>query len=75
MTAIPTALYLIRGAIESIGLPMARIIELVESSLVEKAHGRADAGQAMGVAVEDIATASEIYALAKAQNIGVVLAL
>jgi ornithine cyclodeaminase/alanine dehydrogenase-like protein (mu-crystallin family) len=40
MNATPSTLYLNRSAIESIGLPMSRIIELVESSLVEKAHGR-----------------------------------
>lgn len=40
MTASPSTLYLNRGAIELVALPMSRIIQLVESSLVEKAHGR-----------------------------------
>jgi ornithine cyclodeaminase/alanine dehydrogenase-like protein (mu-crystallin family) len=36
-----TVLYLNRDDIETINLPMARIIELVEYALIEKAHGRA----------------------------------
>jgi ornithine cyclodeaminase/alanine dehydrogenase-like protein (mu-crystallin family) len=35
-----STLYLNRAAIEGIALPMGRIIEVVEASLVEKAHGR-----------------------------------
>ena len=35
-----STLYLNRTTIESLGLGMSRIIDLVESSLVEKAHGR-----------------------------------
>ena len=33
-------LYLNRRMIESIALPMARILEVVEDALIEKAHGR-----------------------------------
>lgn len=40
MSAPGKTLYLSREQVESVGLPMARIIELVEDSLVEKAHGR-----------------------------------
>jgi ornithine cyclodeaminase/alanine dehydrogenase len=35
-----SALYLNRDAIEAVNLPMARIIEVVEEALTEKAHGR-----------------------------------
>lgn len=35
-----TILYLSRDAVEAINLPMARIIEVVEEALIEKAHGR-----------------------------------
>lgn len=35
-----TTRYLNRSAVEAIALPMERIIEVVEASLVEKAHGR-----------------------------------
>jgi ornithine cyclodeaminase/alanine dehydrogenase-like protein (mu-crystallin family) len=40
MLADRFTLYLNRATIESLGLGMSRIIDLVESSLVEKAHGR-----------------------------------
>jgi ornithine cyclodeaminase/alanine dehydrogenase len=36
-----SALYLDRACVESVGLSMARIIEVVEAALIEKAHGRA----------------------------------
>ena len=35
-----TVLYLSREAVEKVNLPMGRIIDLVEMSLIEKAHGR-----------------------------------
>ena len=35
-----STLYLSRDAVEQVNLPMGRIIEVVEASLVEKAHGR-----------------------------------
>lgn len=35
-----STLYLNRAAVEAVDLPMAKIIEVVESALVEKAHGR-----------------------------------
>jgi ornithine cyclodeaminase/alanine dehydrogenase len=35
-----STLYLNRAAVEAVDLPMARIIDVVESALVEKAHGR-----------------------------------
>lgn len=40
MSLTHSTLYLSRDAVEQINLPMARIIEVVEASLVEKAHGR-----------------------------------
>jgi ornithine cyclodeaminase/alanine dehydrogenase len=36
----PTTLYLDRASVERVALPMERIIEVVESALIEKAHGR-----------------------------------
>ncbi|HET7481438.1 MAG TPA: ornithine cyclodeaminase family protein [Actinomycetota bacterium] len=36
----PTTLYLDRASVERVGLPMEKIIEVVEAALVEKAHGR-----------------------------------
>lgn len=40
MSFAHSALYLNRAAVEGIALPMARIIEVVEEALIEKAHGR-----------------------------------
>lgn len=40
MSESPTTLFLNRADVESLGLPMERIIDVVEKSLVEKAHGR-----------------------------------
>jgi alanine dehydrogenase len=36
----PTALYLSRDVVEEVGLPMDRIIDVVETALIEKARGR-----------------------------------
>jgi ornithine cyclodeaminase/alanine dehydrogenase len=41
MTTGLSTLYLNRDAVESVSLPMSKIIEVVEVALIEKAHGRA----------------------------------